>query len=302
MSKKERKTGKESWWGEARNNLIAQGITLLLLPISIAATYYLTRHYTAPRPEIQFISAMPVTLAVPPDSFRTRILEDPYLSQFIWKEPILLNSQVSINWLKGAGQWDDECHKTFQVLIQTLKLKVDTKYESILRWNPREEDRFDVVWVTQPRNADGSQPDDQSEDHHYTVTVYDSNEDCSNVLQILNDFSEELSTNKAVRTGEMDVKVSVLNPGDSDGVIYRDATLKCGSDIVQVRATGNVDIKARSFAETTFSTRVQRLDSQSGDTDAYKRIAELIRKGEGVPIEITLMVSDRKLTGESTVR
>src|SRR5947208_2627869 len=82
--------------GEVGNQVIGQVLTLLLLPISIAATFYLTKHYTAPEPMIQFTSVSPLTrVGAPSDDIRARILRDHYLGEFIWKEPMVINFKAS---------------------------------------------------------------------------------------------------------------------------------------------------------------------------------------------------------------
>ena len=305
--KKKKESGKDGWLGEAYKQLLGQGITLILLPISVAATFYLTKHYTAPKPMIQFTSVSPLTRAGTPSSaLRTRIIQDRYLGEFIWKEPIVINSKTSMDWLNGSGIWNKECEATFAAVI--LKFKSSIPTDRYLEWNPYIYDEPYIVTLNPDRKFGDSW---ETETRYKHLTRYKDRENPDNVMLILNDFSKELETIKnsnSNRTGEVEFKVGVLNPGDSDGVIYRDAVLKTGNDTVKIRAASNVDIKARSFAEIIFSTKSDVMQDTVNDTKvlnsekvASKNFADMVQKGISIPVEIAVTVSAKKVSEKTII-
>jgi hypothetical protein len=298
---------RRGWSGEVRKNLPGQLLALILLPLSVAITFYLTKYYSAPKPEIQSISILPVTNDAPSASIRTRVLQDRYLKEFIWKEPALVNSKASRDWLDGFGTWNRECETTFESLVSTFKANISKG--DTLQWNLRERDEPYVAIVDpgQNRITLGDKVIQEStsmktETRYRRSTYYADSWPADKVLAILNDFSEELRKIKdphRERTGDVDFRVVVLNPGDSDGVIYRDAAVEVGKETIKVRAEGNVNVKAHSFSEVTFSTRRQLSDDR--DMASNKSFSELIKKGDILPAKLTLIVSDKTVSAKITI-
>jgi hypothetical protein len=70
------------------------------------------------------------------------------------------------------------------------------------------------------------------------------------------------------RTGYVEFKVGVLNTGDSDGVIYRDAKVVWGSRSLPVSADTYTVVKAHSFNEITFGLGS---DENSEDLRAFRQ-------------------------------
>lgn len=292
---------------EVRKNLPGQLLAIVLLPVSVAVTFYLTKYYSAPKPAIQSVSILPVTDDAPSSSTRTRIVQDHYLSEFIWKDPALLNSKASKDWLNG-GTWNHECETTFESLVSTFKANL-SKGET-LRWNPEdyEEPYTAIIDPGQNRITQGDKVIQEAtsmktETRYRRATRYADSWPADRVLAILNDFSKELKKIKdpsRQRTGEVDFRVNVLNPGDSDGVIYREAVVEAGNQTVKVRAESNVNIKAHSFSEITFSMR-HELSGEKEDVATNRNFSDLIRKGAALPVKLTLVVSDKTVSADAII-
>src|SRR6266849_1139716 len=81
MAGKKTLADKELWWTDARKMFLGQALTLLLTPASVALTFYLTQHYKAPDPRVEYISATPRVFAyAPPASFAEQIRNESSLA------------------------------------------------------------------------------------------------------------------------------------------------------------------------------------------------------------------------------
>ncbi|MBC7774274.1 MAG: hypothetical protein H7246_02460 [Phycisphaerae bacterium] len=293
-------------------------MTLILTPLTVGATIYLTEFFKSPNPKIEFVTpivASKSSIESPSDSIRLWIIKDPYLAETIWKNPILMNSKSPKEWLNGYGPWNEECETTFETLIEAYRKKV--RKGEILRWNEKAVTKSEYYvskagyWTTETQNNPYGQPgtiqqtvyrQPEYSNRNIPVQVFESSEPANKVLTILNEFTSEIERVKnanTIRTGKIDFKVGVLNQGASDGVIFRDAILKFEKGELYVTAQSFSAIGAHSFSEIIFSSGTDF----SGESEARKltdeaaikaSFAKMVQENKAIPFELILTLSEKK--------
>lgn len=318
---------KNSWWAELRQMLSGHVLTIILTPLTVGVTIYLTEFYKSPKPKIEFVTCLVDSMSElnsPPDSIRFQVIKDPYLAEMIWKEPILMNSKAAKDWLNGFGEWNSECETTFETLIAVFRKKI--RPGEILQWNEKivtQNEPYvakEGFWTTEPYTENvynfSSQRSESvtkyrnvyhAPEHSvatWQIKAFESQEPANKVLGILGNFFSQIERVKkapTIRTGKVDFRVGVLNKGGSDGVIYRDAVLKFEKGEMYVTAQTYTGIGAHSFTEVLFSSGV----SFSGGSEATKLVddtavkasfAQLVQENKPIPFQLTLTLSDKKST------
>jgi hypothetical protein len=116
---------KSPWWTDATKVLVTQLVVLVLTPISVAMTVYITEATKAPKPRMEYVASSPLYPAVEPDrSFATQINGNPFLSLRFREE--LRNASLgtpnptaAASWLDGRA-WDPEYEDTYRAVTNQL--------------------------------------------------------------------------------------------------------------------------------------------------------------------------------------
>ena len=110
---------------DAGKVLLAQVLAVILTPLSIGVTLVMIEHSKAPKPDIQYVSALPLYDVIEPSAgFVARINDDPGLStdfRNLIRDASLSkdNSETCTTWLDG-GSWDYNCSAVYLSAINQV--------------------------------------------------------------------------------------------------------------------------------------------------------------------------------------
>ena len=277
---------KSPWWTDARKVLVTQFVVLILTPVSVAVTVYVTEASKAPKPRIEYVTSSPLYPVVEPDrSFAERINGNPDLS---WRFRQELgnatlgtpNPIAAASWLDGRA-WDADYADTYRhvtnQIIGTIKLAIK---------HPASEQLAKLL----------PQPD---------PTEFPA------MLAIVEAFAKELAdldlkSKNATRSGSVRIGVGILNAGASDGTVFDEAVLTFRGQKIHVHMPKYVPVKSHGFEEVVFespSIEGGELTGQwtVGEEEAVKNFITLITQGEELPFEITITLSDKTASFKTTV-
>jgi hypothetical protein len=273
-------TPKVGWWTDATKILTTQFLALILTPASVAITLYLTEHYKAPQPDLQYVGAQPGRLEIEPTAaFVTRINADSHLA-WAYREEIrkasltLQDPQACVAWLDG-NSWDSTCVSVYKSVTNEVRGQIQTV-------------------VGQAKHGE------QSDARIANFFLANQIPDAVRSLKVIDDFANELrlmESKERERSGGVQISVGILNRGASDGTVFRDAILKFQDRSFHVSTEKFVPVSAHSFAEVSFETPDLNAEGalqgtwRVGEEEVIKTWAELVRKGDELPFEITVYMS-----------
>lgn len=275
------------WWTDAKKTLLTQFLALVLTPVTVAVTVFITETYKSPSPRIEYVRVEPISVQTAPSrDIADRIRNDPSLVMQFRRTLYMLTSGTVVQensdaWLEGQ-QWDPNLatkyRKAANQLIEQLKVMKMYPLGKSLR---QELPHFDA------KEIDG-------------------------MVSVLNGFVKELDSmdaKKAERNGALVIILGVLNRGASDGTIFDEANLKYNEGYLTVFAEKYTPIKAHGFEEISFIT--PRAEGEGiisannrytiGEEDSIKAFTALIKKNEPIPLVITIRVSDKQATHQYTL-
>lgn len=249
--------------------LVIQVLAVLLTPASIALTLFLIERDKAPRPDIQYVSALPLYTVIEPSSgFVTKINDDPGLSSDFRNEIRQAslskdNPEMCTSWLDG-GSWDNDCLAIYKSVINQM----DGMLKGIVVQG------HGSVQEARARNS----------------------------VRNLQEFKRELTKveNTALpRAGGVTLNVGVLNAGDSAGTIFAEGLLKFNNQVMHVSTENYTAIGAHGFSEVPFTTA--REDGgkllgtyKNGEEPIVKAWSDLVKSGNEIPFELTITLSGKK--------
>ncbi len=109
---------------------------------------------------------------------------------------------------------------------------------------------------------------------------------------LLNELSR-IRDSEEVRTGEILVRIGVLNSGDSDGVVFREAKINFGDSELPFRSEKYTVIKSHSFEEIDFS-----VDTPRGTKASLDRWSGLVIKRQQEKFTITVTAGGKALNAD----
>ncbi len=287
QAKEPKKNLSEPWWTDARKIFVGQILTLMLTPASVAVTFFLTEHYKAPNPKIEYISVgKRVFQYESSGSVAQQIKNEPRLAA-AFRELLpraslsLKDPQMCVAWLDG-GDWERDCEDAYRNVTNQLKEMAEAAGQQL---------------------ASGRKT---------TNTIPFLNESLSSAkraYRILEPFAKELNEQRTVvrpRSGSAELTVGIMNNGASDGTINREAVIRFSGQIVKVYTDHYLPIKAHGFEEVTFVTARENEGKYFGEWDpeqekAIKIWSDLLKRGEEVSLELTVKVGDKTDSIKSTV-
>jgi hypothetical protein len=277
---------KSPWWTDARKVLVTQVVVLILTPVFVAVTVYVTEATKAPKPRIEYVSSSPLYPVVEPDrSFAKRINSNPDLAWRFRQE--LRNASLgtanpiaAVSWLDGRA-WDSDYADTYRhvtnQIIGTIQLAIK---------HPASEQLAKLL----------PQPDPK---------------DFPAMLAIMEAFAKELTdldvkSKKAPRSGNVQIRVGILNAGASDGTVFDKALLTFRGQQIHVHMPRYVPVKSHGFEDVVFETpgiEGGKLTGQwtAGEEEAVKSFITLITQGQELPFEITITLSDKTASAKAAV-
>lgn len=277
------------WLTEGRKALITQALAVLLTPLTVAVTLYLTEVLKHPTPRLEYVSSqVGYVTAEPPRSIAESIESIPRLSTMYRDELAQLrdsagNSLINCStWLSEDGQWDSDCLDPY--------IKVTAKLKSMI--------------AALVRDLKSHKPPPPA-----LAALFPNLKDAEIELTALNEITAGFNTvskSALPRTGNASISVGVLNTGASDGTIFPKAAVTFGDKTVHVYAEKYVAVKAHDFQEIKYITpwfdgKDVREGWQPGDEDAVKALTQEIRDGKKVPFTIEVTLSDRKQSISGTI-
>lgn len=261
---------------DATKILWTQILAVILTPVSVALTLYLVQRSRAPRPDIQYVKALPGYIVIEPlSSFATQIDDDPglysaFTNQIGQYRASNDNSPTCIGWLNG-DTWDNDCMAVYKGVVNLVT--------------------GDVKGVAEQGLG----------------TIQEAR--AKNSLKILDAFRKELAraaNAKQPRAGSVTLNVGVLNAGDSDGTIFQDGLLKFKNLVLHVSADHYTPIGPLGFSEVSFTTAREDSgqfygDYKKGEESTIKVWSDLVKTGNEIPFELTITLSGKKEAIKSTV-
>lgn len=275
-----------SWWTDARKVLVGQILTILLTPASVAATYYLTELYKAPKARLEYVTASPYYLVEAPPPELAKRLSKAWMLATAFRDEFEHGpnpkGRVCAAWMDG-GEWDAECPSLYLSSAQRLQRSLEY-----------------LVRVVKPGSPSPKQAVSTAADRFLESMIPDHTLATAN-LQVLQDVItavDDLSRKKQARSGGVIITVGVLNRGDSDGTVFQNATVHFLNKTLTVSSEDYVSVKAHSFAKVTFEAPSEN-DGQyfgawaAGQEPAVKQWSDLAKAGVDVPFELTVSLSDK---------
>lgn len=251
----------ESVKGTARKQFIASLISIALLPASGWIGYYLAKYFAAPH-----LSIISLTIDVTTQSrlmneaVFTKIRQNANLIariQDFLAGPLLDPDYTCRRWLDG-GPWHDKCLPA----VEDMSIYLRNSAAAQLQWEPASK---------------------------FAPAVKQMRVD---VETLIGELKRLRAAAPGPRTGAVNLVAGVLNSGDSDGVVDRNAkVIFLGKTELPMIADRYTVIKAHSIAEITFS--VDRPRATAGALEAWET---LVRKG--APEGFSLRLNDGRLSME----
>lgn len=277
----------------ARTAAIAGFISLALSPASLVVGYWLNHLLAAPKLRPEYVTAVVVVKNAEPDwagldKLRKNQAASATVRDLLMRVALTKQRSSCTAWL-DTNKWLDDC---------------SGDVEDVLRWQS-------AALAAQLRDLDAGQ---RSLDGNNFVGVGSSELSAYISTLALKDKSSAKSVIAAKtaavhadaillddvlnlvrkadeqprpRTGDIVLRVGVVNTGDSDGVMTRQAVLKFGDSEVQMRNRKYVVIKAHSLEE--LEIEVDDRSTRSGDAD---RLHSLVRANVQDPFLLEMRPSD----------
>jgi len=267
----------EDWRSDARRAFITQILVLLVTPLSVAVTVYLTDRLKQPTPNIQGASVSAFVFEPQPDpALADSLSSDPGVAYF-------LRDQLShafdaqgqplprcADWLVDH-KWDSNCLPVYRTATASVG--------SMLRMFKRMES------PARPVPFFGS---DVSEMQHSMATIAAAQE-----------TFDQLENRETPRTGGVRVEMGVLNTGDSDGTVGDKALLHFNNKDLDIFASTYTPIKAHGFEQVLF-------DSPSADANGVlsgtctvgqeptaRELARLVQTHQKLELTITIFMGKK---------
>src|SRR5882724_5570181 len=270
---------KTTWLTDARKALITQILALLVAPLTVALTLYLTDYYRRAAPRIEYSS---VTLG--------HIDKEPHAID----ELITGQSRLSLMYQDELSKMTDSKGKSFSWCADWLRKKpwdsdcLEPYADATARI------QSEVANIIQNAKNRGSLP---SQFEGLLPNAKEAQADLEVVKKVSAGLAEVENT-PAERGGSVEITLGVLNAGDSDGTIFKDGTLKFENHVIQISTSDYVVLKAHNFTEVSFDTpwfegEDIRGTYRVGDEDTIKLLSQEIRTNKAVPFTIEITVSDK---------
>jgi len=272
----------EPWWTDARKVLVTQILTLLLTPVSVAVTFFLTEYYKSPKARVEYVtSSIGHVWESPSTNFVTKIAEEPLLA-LNFREILLRRASAQnqpapdyARWL-DTGEWDTDYNNVYKGALNEM--------ESLL-----------VQQRNQLSFAHGALAAIKvPEDTNATASIDRS-------LNVVNEFRAELKRiedSPHPRSGSVSLTVGILNAGASDGTVFKEAMFGFDGKTITAHASKYTPIPSHGFAEVTFELPYEQ-DGEVigtytvGEEDLIKQWSKLVRSGMERSYELRIVVSDK---------
>jgi len=273
----------EGWRADTKKILLAQVLTLILTPATVGVTLYFTEEFKAPKPRVEYTRVEPyVFLEEPSAALRERILAEPRLVESLRVELMKRNAPPEcVAWLDGED-WQGQCRGLYASSAEQSGAQL-----------------ADVIGRLKDSDFRGSPLN----------MMFPSREDGLRAGKILTELKNELASlgsREPERSGDVEIRVGLLNAGASDGTVFNSARITFAGGSFSAYAKEYVAIKSHSFSEVSFVT-AREYDGEvygrwsDGDEKAIKAWSDLVKKGEEFPFTVTVTVSDNKATAKSSV-
>jgi hypothetical protein len=272
---------------DARKLLIAQVITLLATPLSVAITVYMTDKIKEAKPELEYVGTAEYVFSAKPEPTDRELIVtakrlSPMFREALQQPPPNIEYPIACTkWLDDDSDWDADCLD----ILRSTALKLKGNVEGALN-------NMEVAANT---NFPLRPP---------AKTLENAREDIKRLDTIVGRL-EVVKKIPASRSGTVEIEVGVLNSGSSDGTIPSRAEVKFSGGTFHVYATsskenpaGYVVVKAHTFIAAKFKTARESDGDISGtytvgEEAIIKKWSSLIRSGEEVPFGISIALSKR---------
>jgi hypothetical protein len=274
-----------SWVPDARKALISQVLSILVIPVTVAATLYMTDFVKKPKPHMEYFAPhFQVEVQNPPSTVATKIANSPRLTLMYRDELGRMTSGQGAPllhcafWIDG-GDWDSDCLEPFVFATRSIQRQLQVMVDEAAR-HQSEVSISPVLAAMTPNLAE-------------------ARTQLAN-MDAIRTALEELSRADTPRAGSVALAVGVLNSGDADGVLESSAllTLPWGTAHAFTSGSRYTVVKAHGFEEVTFTTASYHGDTpegtiQIGEEKMAKKLSDEIRAGKKIPFTIEVVLSNQ---------
>ena len=284
-----KKDNKESIFRESKKALITAVIAIAFNPLSILGGYFISKTLEAPKLSIQYIEAdiekTPLNIN---SSLYNKILNNPYITNNIQRQVYygcymdFSKNKLNINDIKellNALPLVTDMFKTGEVLIEK-------NIETVKAWQPGA--RLIVALIELPGLYDRSPQEVAKINKNDLIDIYESALlSQKNMIDDINRLEKELkslSETNISRTGKVFFHIGILNSGDSDGVLYPEASLEFkGINLVLYCETGESNIGVPHYQPISGGSKSVRLNYSVIRSHSFAEIMFVIAESKSTP-------------------
>lgn len=253
----------------AKKAFVGGVISLLLSPAYVLLGYWLNHYLAAPRLELQYATPVVIIENAKLDwdavaALRSNSVLAANLRMNLVNIGLYRNRPTCAEWL-DANQWNDDCRDDVRTALRLGSASIEAKITELDRWlvaNKAGRPTPPVTWSSLEKGATPG-----------SVAVYleAARADKKAIDAFVKSF-EGTADREGPRTGDVIIRVGVLNSGDRDGVLTRGGELLFGDSEVYMRALNYTVVKAHSFETVEYRINIDATAARD-----LERLRSLVR-------------------------
>ncbi len=242
----------------AKKAFVGGVVSLVLSPLFVLLGYWLNHTLAAPKLRVEYARPVVIVNNAQLDwgavaELRKNTILAANIRDVLLRIGVSRNHQPCIDWLEH-DTWSNDCAEDAKLALQYYSSMQSAKVDELERW------------VATARAGKSPQPvafaaldpyfvrlgnDKTAVQSGMTAYLESSRQDRKALAAFVQRFNATVDS-EGSRTGNIEVRVGVLNTGDSDGVITRGAVLRFGDSEVLMRAPRYTVVKAHSIEDITY--------------------------------------------------
>lgn len=246
----------------ARKAFVGGLVSLVLSPLFVLLGYWLNHTLAAPKLRLEYATSVVIVENAKLDwdavaLVRQNAIVAASLRDLLLRIGISRAHRPCIEWLE-KNTWTNDCAEDVKVVLPYYASMLDARVDELEKWLGAVKTGRSPVPVTfspvdQFFGRIGS--DKSSTQAGVLAYLETSRQEKTTLESFIKRFNATVDSEGA-RTGDIVIRVGVLNTGDSDGVITRGAVLNFGDSEVFMRAERYTVVKAHSFEQIEYSINV----------------------------------------------
>ncbi len=260
--------------------------------------YWLNHYRAEPKLHIEYVTPVMIVENAAPDWKAVEVVRhDTRVSALL--RSMLLSSQHTkessrycAGWL-DRNEWFDDCasevNTTVEYHIGFMNARISELQTAIA---DMKQGRVPAPMMTVADFFPNLALKDRQRAEAGMKAALENSKEMLSTLNILHKVLVAANGTTGPRTGAVEVRVGVLNVGDSDGVIKRGGALRFGDSEVMLHATNYTVVKAHSFAQIEFG------ENGAATTRAHlEKLHGLIRARGQDPFTVRIFAGESILEG-----